>query len=152
LTVVQRDHEGGARVERTDAGEQASGRRGVKALGGLVEKKDVGPPQQGRRDAEAAALAARERCSAGTDRSVEPGWEGGDGVVERRGGKGLQSSRSPAAGSASPRLSRMARSKTCASWAPSATRSASASGSMLAASTPARRTWTPGARCPLMAR
>jgi hypothetical protein len=58
LAVVQGDHERGARAERSDAGEQASGRRAVKALGGLVEKKDVCAPEQALRDAEAAALAA----------------------------------------------------------------------------------------------
>jgi hypothetical protein len=58
LAVVQGGHERGARVERADAGEQASGRRGVKALGGLVEKQDVCSPEQALRDAEAAALAA----------------------------------------------------------------------------------------------
>lgn len=58
LAVVQGDHERGARVERSDAGEQPNGRRGVEALGGLVEKQGVRSPEQALRDAEAAALAA----------------------------------------------------------------------------------------------
>lgn len=54
LAVVQGDHERGMRFERSDAGEQTSGRRGVKGLGGLVQKKGICPPEQALRDAEGA--------------------------------------------------------------------------------------------------
>ncbi len=85
---MQGDYERGGRVEVSDAGEQASGRGGVKALGGLVEKQDVCPPEQALRDTEAAALAAREGRPAGADLGVEPRREGGDCVVERGRRKG----------------------------------------------------------------
>jgi hypothetical protein len=84
---VERDHERGAWVERSDTDQQPGGGRGVEAFGGLVEQQDVRAAEQALGDAEATALAAREGGSAGADRGVEPGREGGYGVVERGGGK-----------------------------------------------------------------
>ena len=86
---MQGDHECGSSVERSHAGEQASGGRSVETFGGLVEQQDVRAPEQTLCDAEAAALAAREGRSVGADRGVEPVGKGGDGVVERGGGECL---------------------------------------------------------------
>jgi hypothetical protein len=57
LAVVHGDHERGALVEGSHAGEQSSGGGGVEAFGGLVEQQHVRVPEQALRDAEAAVLA-----------------------------------------------------------------------------------------------
>jgi hypothetical protein len=84
---VQGDHERRVRVERADAGQQASGGRGIETFGRLVQEQHVGAPEQALGDAEAATLATGESLAAGADRGVQAGGEGGDGVVERGGGE-----------------------------------------------------------------
>jgi hypothetical protein len=80
---VEGDHERRVTAERADAGEQARGGLRVEAFGRFVEQQYVRATEQALSDAEPAALPARERFAAWADRRVEPGREGGHGLVER---------------------------------------------------------------------
>jgi hypothetical protein len=58
LAVVERDDERSVGIERSDAGEQASGGRGIEALGWLVEQQRLRVPEQALGDAQPPPLAA----------------------------------------------------------------------------------------------
>lgn len=84
---MQRDDEQSGRVEASDPGEEARGRLGVEPFGGFVEQQQVGTTQQALGNAEAAALPARERRAARSDRGVQAGRKRCDSLVECRGGE-----------------------------------------------------------------
>jgi hypothetical protein len=58
LAVVQCDNERNVGIERSDAGEQASGGGSVEALGWLVEQQRICVPENALGDAQPPPLAA----------------------------------------------------------------------------------------------
>jgi hypothetical protein len=152
LSVVQGDHDHRLRNRGSDTGEQIPGGAGVEAFGWLVEQEHLGSPEKALCDGQAAALAARERFAAGSDRVFRPAQNPATVSSNAAAVSASPSSSSPATGLASRRLSRTVPSKTDASCATRVTRAAMSSGVMVAGSISPNRISTPGAGDPVMAR